>query len=354
MNWWKPSTWFERREAPFTDTVTAALLAEASGTSTSTATATAALEACAALYAAGFAAARVEAPPMIVPALTASFRALLARNLIRRGADLHLIEVDGGMVKLCPVATWDVRGGDDPASWYVRADLYGPSATRAVVRPHAGFVHTRYAVDPARPWRGVGPLQWASATGKLAGRLEAGLADEASAGAALLLPVPQDGGDGSDEDDPLKQLKSDIAKAKGKPVLVETTAAAWGTGQGAAPRRDWQPARLGPDWPDVLNKTRRETAEAVAGACNVPAVLLDPRAEGTSQREGLRRFAHIGLEPLARLAEAELSEKLAGPVSFDFRPLYASDLAGKARALGIMVKAGMDLDEALMKTGFEG
>ena len=34
--------------------------------------------------------------------------------------------------------------------------------------------------DPRRPWRGLGPLQWASATGSLMGHIESALRDEAS------------------------------------------------------------------------------------------------------------------------------------------------------------------------------
>ena len=339
---------WQRREVrqSFTDALTAALLADAEAT-TITASATAALEACASLYAMCFAAARIEdAPAPIAAAITPSCLALIARNLIRHGEDVHLIQTGAAGLMLRPVGTWDLRGGPDPAEWYIRANVYGPSATTVHTVMHASAVHCRYAVDPARPWLGLGPLQWASATGSLAGRLEAGLAAEAGASSAQLIPVPQDGGDGGD-DDPLANLKADIGRAKGKVLLVETVAAGWTEGKAAAPQSDWKQQRIGPAWPEVLNEARRHVAEDVARACGVPSVLLDARAEGTSQREGLRRFAHLALEPLGLIVAEELALKLDAPgLRLDFEALMASDLAGRARAFKGFVEAGLTTEQA--------
>ena len=177
----------------------AALYAGAAGTGTRDALATAALESVAALYSGAFARAKLEPD---VPAVTPAVLALIARDLVRRGESLHLIEADGGAPMLRPVGAWDIRGGHDPATWWARCDLFGPSGNVTRFVPHEAVVHCRYAVDPSRPWLGVPPLGWAESTGALAGRLEAGLADEAGAPSAQLVPVPQDGGDGGD-DDPL-------------------------------------------------------------------------------------------------------------------------------------------------------
>ena len=345
MRWpWQPKP--ETRATSYSDTVVNAILAAASAPSAD-ATRTAALEACAGAYAAGFACARVEgAAGPVADALAPAMLATIARNLIRRGDDVHVIEVAGGMLRLLPAGTWDIRGDADPATWRYRCDLFGPSRTRAVMAAPESVLHCRYAVDPARPWAGLGPLQWATSSASLAGRLESGLAKEAGASPAQLLPVPQDGGDGG-EDDPLASLKSDIAKADGKAVLVETTASGWGEGQGAAPRRDWEQRRIGPDWPEVLSATRAAVFHHVAAACGVPPVLLTERAEGTSQREGLRRFAHMSLEPLGRIVAAELAAKLDSPsLALDFGPLMASDLAGRARAFKGFVDSGVSVEDA--------
>ena len=67
-------------------------------------------------------------------------------------------------------------------------------------------VHVRYAVEAARPWRGLSPLQVASITGKLSSEVSQALADEASGprGAFLPLPSPTSG-----EDATLDGLRAD-------------------------------------------------------------------------------------------------------------------------------------------------
>ena len=80
-------------------------------------------------------------------------------------------------------------------------------------------------------------MQSASATGTLMGALEQRLGEESAAPSALLLPIPADGGDGG-EGDPLANLKTDIAKAKGRPVLLKTTSGGFAEGPGSAPQKD--------------------------------------------------------------------------------------------------------------------
>lgn len=337
----------DRAQSSYSDTVVNAILAAAEAPS-GDATRTAALESCAALYAMAFACARVEGlPPMLESALTPSVLAHIARNLIRRGNAVHVIEMtDTGVLRLIPAGVWDIRGDADPATWRYRCDLFGPSESRSVYSSPDGVVHCRYAVDPARPWAGLGPLQFATSSASLAGRLENGLSGEAGAPAAQLIPIPSDGGAGG-EDDPLAGLKSDIARAKGKALLVESTATGWGDGPAGAPKGDWQQRRIGAHWPEVLNQARADVFHHVAGACGVPAVLLNEKSEGTSQREGLRRFLHLSLEPLGLLVAEELRQKLESPaLAFDFSPLMASDLAGRARAYKAFIESGVEPADA--------
>ena len=348
MRW--PWSRVETRASSYGDAVVSALLAAATGTGTENALTTAALEACAALYAGAFSRARLEPD---VAGVTPATLALIARDLIRKGASMHLVDFAEGMVLLRPSGSWDIRGADDPGSWRVRLDLFGPSGSVTRYVPHSAVVHCRYAIDAARPWLGVGPLQWAGSTAALAGRLETGLANEAGAPSAQLLPVPADGGSGGD-DDPLKQLKADIAAAKGKAVLVETTAAAWGQGPAGAPRRDWQQSRLGFEPPDISRTMREDVFSHVLAACNVPPALVHERAEGTSQREALRRWVHLAVEPMGALVAAELAAKLDRPgLTLDFSALMASDLPGKARAIKGLVEAGLELPAAAAIAGLD-
>ena len=86
-------------------------------------------------------------------------------------------------------------------------------------------------------------------------------------------------------------------------------------------------------------------------ACGVPPDLF---AAGNASREAWRRFLHGSLQPLAALVARELADKLERPgLSIGFRRLAASDVANRARALGDLVKAGVELAEARRLSGLD-
>ena len=79
------------------------------------------------------------------------------------------------------------------------------------------------------------------------------------------------------------------------------------------------------------------------------------RGEGTASREQWRQFLYATIEPVARLAIAdELNRKLDTDVRLAFDDLAASDIQGRARAYGALVKAEMDPKQAARLCGFEG
>ncbi len=347
MWWMKPKV--EDRQSggiPFSDAITEAIVAAAGGTGPADPTAIAAVEAAAGLYARCLAGAAVtDSTGSVTPPVLG----LIGRDLIRRGESLHLIRVRAGQVKLLPAGSWDVRGPWDEEDWFYRLDLFGPSGNSTRFVSGHQVVHARYAVDPARPWLGVSPLQWARATGTLAANLEQRLGEEAGGRVAHLLPIPQDGGDGSD-DDPLKMLKKDIALAKGSTVLAETTSTGWGEGRMSAPQRDWRPSRIGANPPEVLPTLRRDVFEAVLGACGVPVSLFTD-ADGTSQRESFRRFLTTAVQPMGAMIAEELTIKLETPIVINFDHLYAHDLVGRSSAFGKLVAGGVTVDKALVIAG---
>ena len=254
-----------------------------------------------------------------------------------------------GAVRLIPASTWDVWGGHDPDSWSYRADVEGPSGNRTLRLPAAAVVHTRYAVDPRRPWQGLPPTSYASATGVLLSNIEKRLGQEAGGPVGHLIPIPQDGGDGEDGD-PLATLKQTVGKLAGKVALVETTAAGWGEGLTGAPRTDWKAQRFGANPPPPLVTLRSDAANAVLAACGVPVALVSD-ADGTSQREAWRRFVMGALEPVAACLAGELSAKLETPVSFGFGNLWAHDLAGRAQAFGALTDEKLSAAEARRVAG---
>ena len=314
---------------------------------------TAAVEAVSGALARAFASADVQGPDWARQAVSPCFLALVGRDLVRRGQSLHVIQVRAdGRVRLAPAADWSWQDGtDDPDSWNVRATCYGPAASVTRLVPAMGVVFVTWSVTAGTPYAGAGPLSWASTTARLNAQSERSIADEASGPVAQLLPVPADGGDGED-DDPLKELKLDITGAKGKALLVETTAAGFGEGRAAAPAADWKAQRLGPAPTEAQARIARDSFERVLAACGYPPSLsID--ADGTSQREALRRW-HLGtVAPLARLLEDELSRKLEAEIRLKFDS-YPLDMVSRAQVVSKLVQAGVALDTATMAVGLDG
>ena len=282
-------------------------------------------------------------------AVTPVFLAQAGRDLVRSGDSMHVIDVDrAGRVSLLPCSSWHFEGDAHPRTWTVRATYYGPSTSTTRHLPFAGVVFVRWGSTPGQPYVGTGPLSWAHTTARLQSETERSLADEAGGPLAQLLPVPQDGGDDS-QDDPLGELKADVRTARGRALLVETVAAGWGEGRTSAPQRDWVASRLGPNPPESMATIRQDAFAAVLAATGTPPSLFVD-ADGTAQREAVRRW-HLGtVLPLARILEAELSDKLEAVVRLRFDS-YPLDLAGRAQAFQKLVAGGVSVNEALATSG---
>ncbi len=341
----------ETREASggYTEVISRLIEAQAAGT-TQQASATAAVEAAAGALSRAFAAAEVVAPPDIQDALSPRCLALLGRDLIRVGESLHVIRMMGGRLRLVPSSTWYFEGDADPSTWTVTATAYGPSGSTTWRVPWSSVIFAEWGSPTARPYHGLGPMAWAAETARLSSNAERSLADEAGGPVAGLLPVPEGNDAGSDDDDdPLASLRSDIGKARGKALLLETTSSGYGDGKTNAPARDWDPRYLHPAPTESMVKLSDAAFARVLAACGCSPALFDD-SDGTAKREALRQW-HLGtVQPLARVVERELTEKFGVPVRLRF-DLYNVDLAGRAQAFQKLVAGGMAVDKALAISG---
>ena len=134
---------------------------------------TAAVEAAAGALSRAFASAEVEAAPWVQEIVTPDFLALTARNWIRSGASMHVIEVDrGGRVELLPGAFWNFEGGARRRDWSIRVTSYGPSSSETRLVPFDAIIFTTWGTSPGTPYVGTGPLGWASTTARLQSEAE--------------------------------------------------------------------------------------------------------------------------------------------------------------------------------------
>ena len=272
----------------------------------------------------------------------------MGRDLARKGESVYLLDVSpGGDSRLLRASTRDVWGvGPDPSDWTYRLTLTGPRDTVTVTAPAARVVHVRYASESHAPARGISPLQYASLTGTLINNLETALGYEAGGTVAKLIALPE--GHSAPA-----VLTSKIQSAKGKTLLPETTAGGWGD-KAAAPRKDFQPARLGADPPAALVMLRQHVESSVLGCFGVAAPLGPAGVtDGTAAREAARRLWSLTIQPLADLIAEEVSRVLEQPVSISHsQPAGSTDVAARARAVHVLVQAGGNYDDAMRIVGW--
>ena len=352
IGWLANKLGYEKRDSSgdFSDAVVRLIEAQAAGTAAD-ASSTAAVEAASGALSRAFASAEVQGPGWVQDAVSPDVLAQVGRDLIRSGDSMHVITM-GRMnkVSLLPCSSWHFEGDSDPSTWSVRVTTYGPSSSTARHLPFSGVIFVKWGSTPGQPYIGTGPLSWAHTTARLQSETERSLADEAGGPLAQLLAVPQDGGDG-EADDPLAPLKTSIAAARGKALLVETTSAGYGEGRAAAPQKDWISSRLGPQPPEAMEKIRMGTFNAVLAATGTPPSLFID-SESQAQREALRRWHQNVVIPMAKMLEHELTMKLEAEVSLKF-DTYALDMVSRAQVVDKLVKAGVSTATAIAAVGIE-
>ena len=331
-----------RADSSYTDTLIAALVGRAQGRTLAVPSATAALESCAGTIGRGFASAELTGPASITSALPPSTMEMIGRSLIRRGEIIFLLDTQAGKLRLIPAESHDVEGGPMPDSWQYRLTLGGPSRTDTHEVPATSVLHFRYAADPARPWRGNGPISTAHLAGQLSAETVRALAEETSGPVGRLLGIPTDG-----EDQSVQQLKSDIANAKGRVALMES--GDWNAAGGDS-KVDLDTSRFGPEPPASLVQLVPVASQEVYSACGLNGALWGG-GDAASTREAWRLALFGVLSPLGRMVEAELQDKLEDTVTLSWQELRASDLSGRARAFQSMVGGGMEVAKAVEIAG---
>ena len=334
----------------FYDLVLSQIEAAATGTIASVSS-SAAIECVAGLLSRCLADAEVEGAGYARDAVTPCVLSQIGRDLIIKGETMHVIDMVMDKVNLTPASTWHFEGGASPESWTARATMYGPSTSITRLLPWNGIVFVKWGARTGAPYQGVPVTRWASTAAKLQAESEKSLADESAGPLAQLISIPQDGGDGEDSD-PLKMLKSDVRKARGATLFLETVTSGWGEGRSAQPLRDWMPSRLGPAYEMPVVKAAQESFARMLAAYGLPPGMFSDGADGTSQLQARRTWYMNTVRPLARIIEGELTTKLETPVRLKFDG-YPSDIQVRAQATERFVRAGFSKDEALRLAGVE-
>ena len=107
-----------------------------------------------------------------------------------------------------------------------------------------------------------------------------------------------------------------------------------------------------------MDSVRTHAGQDVCSAFGVPATLFAPQGDGAGQREAWRRWWLSSVDPVARIIEAELREKLDSSATVTLDALRAADedsrsraVSRRAQAFKTFVDAGVERAEALQRAG---
>ena len=346
MGIWQRLRGFEKRQegGSYSDTIIAMIQSQAGGSSARL-DATAALEAVSGFVSRAFASADVSSS--MAGVLTPHVLGMIGRSLIRHGEYVAVIRMglEDDTPRLAPVASYDIVGNENPASWIYNVSVPGPSQQGTIENlPASGVVHIRYSSDST--WRGVGPLQSAHLAGRLSAEVSTALADELSGPRGSLLPLPNVSGD----DAAILALKGDVRTLKGGLAFVEGMADSYGTGPVGSAGSGWDTKRLGATIPNGSIEAARLAFSEVLAACGLSVALFDSSSD-SGAREAFRFAMHSLLIPLGRLVSSELTMKFEREINLDWSVVGAGDISGRARAFQSMVGGGMDISKAAALSG---
>ena len=328
-----------RQDTDFGDALLEAIFRQAQGTTAGLVRANVGgVAAAAGWWARAFASANLTPGP-VADAFGPGLRSYLGRQLILKGEAVFIIDGAGGL-SLTPASAWEVTGIED---WTYKATINGPSGSVVLMVPESRILHLMFHRSESQPWVGVSPLSDSQETHRLAMALETRLRQEVAGPVGQALPMP-------DKSGPVTGLEADVNAMRGEAKLTPSTANNWQAGAVGAPRTDWRSLRIGAEPPDVLRGLRLDTERSILAACGVPPTLAQP-SDGGFARESLRQFLHVGIQPVANTIADTIAMKFDQPFAFDFSGLMASDLAGRARAFGVLVAGGKTADEAAALTG---
>ena len=265
----------------------------------------------------------------------------IGRDLVKYGHSRLVIVGDSGGHKLVrPIRADKLSKG----GWQVT--LREGFVDRNIKILDAEIINFVFNPDTEYPWRGK-PL-WQSTTALLAINIDRVMSDEASSASGKFIWV--NGAIFPDED----VRRKEMIKLKN---VFDFTGPNRGKFKGIlnpAPQSKEQPdktVRIGPDWPDALEKTRAQLFKEICASCNVPPELILGGAAGTI-REGNRQFVTT-LQTVCDLLGLVLSDGLNEKIEISAKPLLKVDLVSRARSVGSLTNAGVPVTRALELCGFE-
>lgn len=271
--------------------------------------------------------------------LTAADLAAIGLDLCLRGEACFHIRVQGNSLSLVRAAYWDELGGGR-----YHLHIAHPASTETV-RALEGEVLRLVINAPAeQPWRGRSPFAFCGMSPRLMAEIEGALSGATEWLGRGLVPFP----DVVPEEQQQAALRG--LKAGGMLAAIRSKAD-FATSTGNSRANEFKRVELTPDLEQAdLNPTVDQLHNRLLAATGIPPTLFTPNGNAGAMHEGYRLFILQTIEPLARTLLPELAK--IGVTKLGTASSLSADVAGRARAVGTLVGAGMSLDQAMKLVGY--
>ena len=110
---------------------------------------------------------------------------------------------------------------------------------------------------------------------------------------------------------------------------------------------------FGADYPASAPQLCAALSGLVLAACGVPPVLLSANVGGSAYRDAWRSFLASAVQPVADQLARAVAAHLGVECAIEVRSRHntPADLVSRARAVGSLTTAGVDMDKALELAG---
>lgn len=292
--------------------------------------------ACAGMWSRGFA--MLDPSPDSGP-LGADVLSAIGLDLCLRGESVWHIRVERDDLTLHRAAYWDQVGRGR-----FHLHLARPNETETVRAIEGEVLHLTINSDAVQPWRGRSPFQLMGGSPVLMAQIESAIAGATDWTGRGLLPFP----DTVPEEQQSAALRG--LKAGGTLAAIKSKAD-FTTNTGQSRGNEFRRVDLTPDLRQAdLNPTIDSLHSRVLAAAGVPPALVTASGNAGAMREAYRLFVLQTIEPLARQLAPEFAK--VGVTGMASASMMASDTAGRARSVGALVKAGVELERAMALVGW--
>jgi len=272
-------------------------------------------------------------------ALRPDVLAAIGLDLCLRGESVWHIRVDGSDLALHRAAYWDELGR---GRYHLHIARPGETETVRALEPEVLRLVINSA--PETPWRGRSPFVLMGGSPRLMADIEGAISAATEWTGRGLLPFP----DTVPEEQQAAALRG--LKAGGTLAAIKSKAD-FTTSTGASRANEFRRVDLTPDLRQAdLNDTVNGLHERLLAAAGIPPALVTGSGNAGAMREGYRLFVLQTVEPLARQLLREFAK--VGVTKLTTASMMSADVAGRARAVGVLVGAGVPLEKAMTLAGW--